>query len=135
MRWIALILGLGCFAAACVFAYPDTPSAIEMAVATFGLLLLLDWCFEQPLGYVAWGLELHRNDIKADFYSKHRSLRRYALAAIIAGAMACSFGLSSSEILQATTLIGGFIVYGIAAFADALKSRRTIANSNRPPIG
>ena len=99
-----------------------------MAIGIFslGALLLMEWSWEQVIGHAAWGMETRKEEIVEDFYSFSNARWRYALAVIISGAIALSFGLSGSEEFDIVVLVGGYALFGIAAFVGTLASRRRV---------
>ena len=125
MRW-------GLFAISCsllavpMLAFPSPSSPAAIGLFSLGLLLLMDWSYEQSLGYAAWGMETRKDEIVEDFYDFENAKWRYVLAFLVSGALAASFAFTSSEKIQATFLIGGFALYGAASFAGALRSRRRV---------
>jgi|GEM_PF-1525840 hypothetical protein len=129
MRWGLLALSSSLIAIAMLaFSSPSSPAAI--GVFSLGVLLLIDWSWEQVIGHAAWGMETRKDEIVADFYDLENARWRYALAIIISGALALAFSLSGSEEVQAAVLVGGYALFGVAGFVSTLKSRRRVLQSD-----
>ncbi|MGX7895982.1 hypothetical protein [Tsuneonella sp. HG222] len=112
--------------ATAMLAFSSASSPAAVGIFSLGVLLLMDWSWEQVRGYAAWGMETRTDEIVADFYDFENARWRYVLAIFISVALALSFSLSGSEQFQVTLLVGGYALFGVAEFVDILRSRRRI---------
>jgi hypothetical protein len=126
MRWGSLAISITLIVIAMLTSSPPS-SPIAIGIFSLGVLLLMDWSWEQVLGYAAWGLETRKEEIVADLYSFNTARWRYALAILISGALALSFSLNGSEVFDMAVLVGGYALFGVAAFVSTLRSRRRIS--------
>ncbi|MBA4354256.1 MAG: hypothetical protein C0409_06145 [Novosphingobium sp.] len=125
MRWRLLALSFSLIAIAMLaFASPSSPVAVGLF--SLGALLLIDWSWEQVLRHAVWGMETRTDEIVADFCDLDNARWRYTVAIIVSVALALSFHLSSSEQFQASVLIGGFAIFGVASLVSTLRSRRRV---------
>lgn len=125
MRWGLLAVSLGLMAIA-MLAFPSPPSPPAMGLFSLGTLLLIDWSWEQGIGYAAWGMETRTDEIVADFYDFENARWRYVLAILISATLAASFAFSASEEIKAAFLVGSISLFGVAEFAGTIRSRRRV---------
>ncbi|GAB5351170.1 hypothetical protein [Qipengyuania sp. 483] len=125
MRWALLALSISLIAIPMLTSAPPS-SPMAIGIFSLGVLLLMDWSWEQVIGHAAWGMENRKEEIVEDFYNFNNARWRYALAIIISGALALSFSLSASEEFDIGVLVGGYTLFGIAAIVSTLKSRQRV---------